>query len=734
MKSTVKYCSLIVVVFCAIPLLNYGQFSKKIKWGNDDASYYELTNRGILFGNLPANTKTVLFDVKKLKQATNHPNASIQDFFVSANNQLILLYTNTRKVWRYNTRGDYWIYNRKDSSFFQLGKSLPGSSLMFAKISPNGNQAAYVSNNNLYVENLNNRAIKQLTFDGNRKLTNGTFDFLYEEEFDCRDGFRWSPDSRKIAYWQIDARRENDYLMINTTDSVYPKIIPVVYSVAGEKPAQYKIGVADINTAKTKWMEIPKDTSLGNYVPRMEWAPEGDRLIIQQLNREQNESKLMMCNISTGETSAIYTERDSAWIDIQSAWDDDYKMGGWDWLHQGKEFVWASEKDGWRHLYVISKDGGKEVCITNGNYDVMNIAHIDEKGGYIYFMASPENATQSYLYRSRLNGKETAELLSPANETGTHEYNISPGAKYAEHTFSNYYTYYTTEWITLPNHKPVDSLHTMEKAIANANKSKSNITFFKIKNAESTEMDAFMVKPRNFDSTKKYPVVFFVYGGPAAQTVIDNFGTANDWLYNGNMAQDGYVYISIDNEGTPVAKGRAWRKSIYGKLGRLDVEDQAFATRQILKWPFVDPSRVAIWGWSNGATLSLNLLFRYPDIYKTAIAISPITDFKLYDNIYTERVMGLPQQNTNGYINGSPVTYAKNLKGNLLLIHGSGDDNVHYAHTEKLLNELIEHNKVFQFMEYPNRTHAINEGEGTTLQLKNLYTSYLKEHCQPGAK
>jgi len=720
--------------FCFIPLWNYAQFSKKIKWANDGTTYYELTNRGIVLGSLPANTRTVLFDVEKLKQAINYPYASIQDFFLSANNQLILLYTNTRKVWRYNTRGDYWIYNIQDSSLFQLGKSLPGSSLMFAKISPNGTKAAYVSNNNLYVENLQRHTIEQLTFDGNRKLINGTFDYLYEEEFDCRDGFRWSPDSREIAYWQIDGRRGNDYLMINTTDSVYPKIIPVTYSVAGEKPALYKIGVADIATGQTKWMDIPQDTSLGNYVPRMEWWPGSDRLIIQQLNREQNESKLMVCNITNGETSAIYTEIDSAWIDIQSAWDGDYKMGGWDWLRHGKEFIWASEKDGWRHLYVISNDGRKEVRITNGNYDVLNIARIDEVSGYIYFMASPGNATQSYLYRSRLNGKGTAELLSPANERGTHVYNISSGAKYAEHTFSNYYTYYTKEWITLPNHKPLDSLHTMEKAIANANKSKSNITYFKIKNAENTEMDAFMVKPKNFDSTKKYPIVFFVYGGPAAQTVIDNFGSAYNWLYHSDMPEDGYLYISIDNEGTPAPKGRAWRKSIYGKLGQLDVEDQAFAAREILKWPFVDSNRVAIWGWSNGATLSLNLIFRYPDIYKTAIAISPITDFRLYDNIYTERVMGLPQYNLNGYIKGSPVMYAKNLKGNLLLIHGSGDDNVHYAHTEKLLNELIEHNKVFQFMEYPNRTHAINEGAGTTLQLSNLYTTYLKKYCQGGAK
>ena len=727
-------CVFIFIVACTVPFLSYGQFSRSIKWSNDGNSYYELNNLGVIYATLPGNQKKILFPIEKLNPAGSNNKLLIQDFFLSADNHLMLIFTNSKRVWRYNTRGDYWVYNLKDSSLLQLGKLLPSTSLMFAKISPDGTKAAYVSNYNLYVEDLSNHTIKQLTFDGSRQLINGTFDYLYEEEFDCRDGFRWSPDSRKIAYWQIDARSVKDYQMLNTTDSVYPKIIPVGYSVAGEKPSLFKIGIADINTAQKKWMEIPTDTALGSYVPRMEWAANSHELVIQHLNRQQNESKLMLCNVDNVKAYTIYTEKDSAWIDILSAWDGDYKMGGWNWIQNGKEFICASEKDGWRHLYMLNRDGKKETLITKGNYDVMSIAHIDDGNGYVYFMASPDNATQSYLYRTKLNGMGQAQLLSPTYETGTHIYNISPNGKYAQHTFSNYYTYNTTEFITLPDHKSLDAFNTMSKEIAKANKSKSPVSYFQVKNAHGVKMDAYMVKPDGFDSTKKYPVVFFVYGGPALQTVTDEYGAANNELYRGSMTRDGYIYISIDNEGTPVPKGRAWRKSIYGKLGQIDVEDQAAAAEQIRHWPFVDSNRIAVWGWSNGGTLSLNLIFRYPGIYKTAIAISPITNFELYDNIYTERIMGLPQQNKAAYINGSPVTYAKNLVGNLLLIHGSGDDNVHYAHTEILLNALIKYDKLFQFMEYPNRTHNISEGLGTRNHLSNLYTSWLRAHCPGGPR
>jgi dipeptidyl-peptidase-4 len=405
----------------------------------------------------------------------------------------------------------------------------------------------------------------------------------------------------------------------------------------------------------------------------------------------------------------------------------------WDWLNNGKEFLWASEKDGWRHLYLISRDGKSETLITTGNYDVMDISAIDEKSGYVYFSASPDNATQKYLYRTKLDGKSDAERLSPANQQGTHNYHVSPTGMFAMHSFSNYYTPPAAEWISLPAHKALQQ-EVVNEAVAKSNKAASNVEFFKVTTAEGVEMDAWMVRPANFDEGKKYPVVFFVYTEPWGQNVKDQYGITNNHLYQGDMAKDGYIYISIDNRGTPVPKGRAWRKSVYKKIGLVNIRDQAMAAREILKRPYVDTARVAVHGWSGGGSATLNLMFQYPDIYKTGIAVAAVSNQLTYDNIYQERYMGLPQENREDFIKGSPITYAKNLRGNLLYIHGTGDDNVHYSNAEMLINELIKHNKQFQLMSYPNRTHSISEGERTHDHLATLFTNYLRQHCPPGGR
>ncbi len=713
---TFSFFLFISIVFC--------QPSGDIQWAPDGNGYLFIKNGSIVHASMPGNNETVILAKELLVPAGQTSALAINSYSFSSDNQKVLIFTNSKKVWRYNTRGDYWVYNFQKKSLMQLGKSLPSASLMFAKISPDGMKAAYVSAHNLYVEDLISNEIKQLTFDGSRKLINGTFDWVYEEEFNCRDGFRWSPDSKKIAYWQIDAKETKDYIMLNTTDSIYPKVIPVEYPVAGEAPSPYKIGVINIETAQTKWMDIPTDPVLRSYVPRMDWADNNDELIIQHLNRKQNESNIMLCNASTGLSQIIYSEKDSAWIDL---------LNGWSWIKQGKEFLWESEKDGWRHIYKISRDGKKEILITPGKYDVMEFECIDEKNGYVYFDASPANATQKYLYRAKLDRKGKAELLSPANQIGTHNYDISPNGKYASHSFSNYFTPSASEWITLPDHNALDG-HKVFHAVETADSTKSNIKFFKVKTQEGVEMDGWMVKPENFDSTKKYAVVFYVYTEPAGQNVKDVYGAGRNLLYRGNMAKDGYIYIAIDNRGTPVPKGSAWRKCVYRKIGSINIRDQALAAKEILKWPFVDSSRIAVWGWSGGGSATLNLMFQYPEIYKTGIAIAAVGNQLTYDNIYQERYMGLPQENREDFVKGSPITYAKNLVGNLLYIHGTGDDNVHYANAEMLINELIKYNRQFQLMSYPNRTHSISEGEGTFMHLSTLYTTYLKEHCPPGGR
>ena len=725
-----KICLILLVLLPAFAPL-YGQGS--LKWAGDGNSYYRAEEGEIVQYELPGNTRVVLLNKQQLTPAgQNHP-LTIRDFRIY--NSKVLIFTNTKKVWRLQTRGDYWLYDSVSHSLKQLGRGRPASSLMFAKLSPDGTKAAYVSEYNLYAEDLASGESRALTTDGNRKFINGTFDWAYEEEFFCRDGFRWAPDSRQIAFWQIDDRKVKDYLMINNTDSIYPYIVPVEYPIAGEAPSPFRIGVVNIASGNMQWMRISTDPVLQSYVPRMEWAPSGNELIVQHLSRRQNESELLLCNAATGEAKPIYKEKDSAWIDILPLWDDDYEWGGWDWLNGGREFVWASEKDGWRHLYRVSRDGKKETLITNGKYDVMDISSIDEKGGYLYFLASPENATQKYLYRTRLDGKGKAERLSPLSQPGTHEYDVSPNAKYARHIFSNYYTEYTSEIVTLPAHKGLNGTHAVDDALLNADKSaKKGMEFFRIKTAEGVEMDAWMVKPDNFDSTKKYPVLFYVYTEPWGQNVKDQFGVGNDFLYRGSLKQDGYIYISIDNRGTPVPKGREWRKCVYRQIGRINIRDQALAAKEVLKWPFVDTSRVAVWGWSGGGSATLNLMFQYPDIYKTGIAIAAVGNQLTYDNIYQERYMGLPQESREDFVKGSPVTYAKNLRGNLLYIHGTGDDNVHYNNAEMLINELVKYNKQFRLMSYPNRTHSISEGAGTFDHLSSLYTAYLRQYCPGGGK
>ena len=706
--------------------------AQSIIWATDGNSYYSVENNNIMVTKL-LESKNSISSQKEIyisKAALN--NLPIQSFSFSTDFNKLLIFTNTKKVWRYNTRGDYWLYDISTKKIKQLGKSLPASSLMFAKISPDGNNIAYVSNYNLYSENIETNAIKPLTTDGNRQLINGTFDWAYEEEFFCRDGFRWGNDSKSVAFWQIDAKGTKDYLMLTTIDSIYPRAIPVEYPIAGEQPSRFKIGVVQIATAATKWMQIPDDEKWGNYLPRMEWTGNNNELILQLLSRKQNESTLLICNTLTGFPKNIYNEKDAAWIDTQPLWDERTANGGWDWLNNKTAFIWASEKDGWRHLYKISADGKAETLLTKGNYDVMKVDAIDEKSGYIYFHASPANATQKYLYRVKLNGEGQEERITPANQIGTNEYDLSPDGRFAKHNFSNYYTKPVAEWVTIPAHKSFNNTELVNVQLQKSDKTKSPIEFFTVKTVQNVTMDGWMVKPKDFDSTKKYPVLFYVYTEPWGQNVIDRFGVANNRLYKGDMSADGYIYISIDNRGTPCPKGREWRKSIYRKIGQVNISEQAMAAKEILKWNYVDTSRVAVWGWSGGGSATLNLMFQYPEIYKTGIAIAAVGNQLTYDNIYQERYMGLPQENEQDFINGSPITHAKNLKGNLLYIHGTGDDNVHYNNAEMLINELVKHEKQFQLMCYPNRTHSINEGPGTKNHLINLYTDFLKLHCPPG--
>ncbi len=716
-----------------------------IKWSPDGNSYFRLEDNQVIQYSLPANTRSTFISQADLTPKGQNSALAVREFFFSPDQQKVLIYTNTKRVWRLDSRGDYWVLDMKNKNLRKLGSALPESSLMFAKFSPDGTRVAYVSNQNLYVENVASGEMKALTTDGNRKLINGTFDWVYEEELNCRDGFQWSPDGKNISYWQIDATGIKDYNMLNMTESTYSEIVPVEYPTVGQNPSKARIGIVDINSAKTTWLNLPGDPQQ-NYLPRTEWRSNNE-IFVEQLNRAQNEAKIFNCNTVTGDAKLVFSEKDEAWIEMFSfgiperALEFHHPLV---WLNDKKEFLWISEKDGWTHLYRVSAGaedetkipkgdrmpaGAKEVLITKGDFDMIDLLSVNEKTNTAYFLASPANATQKYLYKTKLDGSGKPEIVTSADLAGTHGYDISPNGKFAMHTFSNAHTRPINELVDLATNKPITK-ESIQTKVTGA-QVPTNVEFFKVKTEAGVEMDGWMVKPKNFDPSKKYPVVFFVYTEPAAQTVTDRFGVGSNNLYRGDMAADGYIYLSLDSRGTPAPKGRNWRKSIYRKVGLLNVSDQAAGAKEVLKWPFVDPERTAVWGWSGGGSTTLHLMFQYPEIYKTGIAVAAVANRLTYDNTYEERYMGLDQSD---YVKCSPITYAKNLKGNLLYIHGTGDDNVHYNNAEMLINELVKYNKQFQLMAYPNRTHSISEGEGTREHLTTLYTDYLRKYCPPGGR
>ncbi|MDO4585980.1 MAG: DPP IV N-terminal domain-containing protein [Planctomycetia bacterium] len=681
----------------------------------------------------------------------NEKPISIAHYDFSNDWSQFLIYTNTKKVWRTHSRGDYWILDKTRNIFRKLGgEEAPESTLQFAKLSPNGQYIAYVRENNLYVEEISTGNIIPLTTDGNDDIINGTFDWVYEEEFEIQDGFRWSPDSKSIAFWRLDTTNEPTFTMIDQVNHFYPKTISFKYPRVGCQNALVQIGIVDV--PQTDFQDIktlPKakfvafDDPNEFYIPRMDWkSSQGPTL--QKMPRAQNRCELLLINPKTMKPTILLSETDSAWVSVYDPI----------WLADNNRFIWISERDGFRRFYLTSlSEPNHFVAISPEKMDIIDFVAFDyektdsnissqsnnssqqsiETG--LYFYASPENATERFLFRIDLDGSQFAKVSgASSSESGFHQWQISADSSLAVHNWSSLGVPPSFELVQLDKSNAtqirlIEENNELKEKLEQEKLGKTGFLSFEIEDeetGETFEIDGFYILPPDWnenDPNQKYPLLIYVYGEPAGQTVQNSWGGAT-YLFHQMLSKRGCIVVSFDNRGTPLPKGRLWRKVIHKKIGQIGRQDQAAALRKLLQnWEFsskIDADRIGIWGWSAGGTSTLNLLFNYPDLYKVGIAVAPVPDFRYYDTIYQERYTGLIDESPQSYQNGSPYSFAQNLQGKLLLIHGTGDDNCHYQSFERLVDKLIKYGKSFDLMSYAFRSHRISEGEGTTLHLRNL--------------
>lgn len=543
----------------------------------------------------------------------------------------------------------------------------------------------------------------------------------------------WSPDGRRVVFVEADSTDVRQRAVIDTSDPSYPGVRHDRFARVGEAIERLRVGVVDADGQHLTWLPIPAPQE-GFYLGQVEWAGNSEEVLVEQLSRFRDRRDFFLAKAApdnaTGEPKRIFHEENDAWTDASQG-----KNAGLTWIRGGREFVVVNETDGWRHAHRWSRDGEWLAVLTPGDYDLIDRAVIDEAGGWYYFYASPDNATQKYLYRVPLAGSGALERVTPPDQPGTHDYVFSPDAAWAFHTYSTLDTPPVVELVELPTHRVVRVLEDnspvrkrMKDLIARPTE------FLQLTIDGGVTMDAWMLKPKDFDPTKKYPVLVYVYGEPHAQTVLDAWGIAQIDFHR-VIADLGYLVVSIDNRGTPAPKGAAWRRAVSGSLGPLSTEEQEAGLRELGRTrPYVDLSRVGIWGWSGGGSNTLNALFRKPETYHVGIAVVPKPQPHLYNAWFQEIFMRTREVNPDGYQRAAAINYADGLKGKLLIITGSGETNTHIQIIEGLVDRLIELGKPFDFMVYPNRDHGLREGKGTLIHVRMLIARYLMEHLPAGPR
>ena len=682
-----------------------------IQWMDDGQRYTFVGENGdLMVEDAASGRREVLVAAASLVPPGGTEPIDIEGYEWAGGERKLLIYTNTQRVWRANTRGKYYVWDL-DRRTLTPASTQPGWQ-QFAKFSPDGSRVGFVRDNDLFVTELATGRETRLTQDGSETIINGTFDWVYEEELGLQDGWRWSPDGERIAFWRIDQSPVRTFYMIQETDSLYSQPVALRYPKAGSPNPTARIGVVEVGGGRTTWMDTGSDPEA--LLARMEWAESPTEVVIQRTNRIQNRLDVLMADAATGRSRVLFTETDSAWVDVEDTFT---------WLDGGRQFLWSSERDGYRHLYLYNRDGSLARQLTRGEWEVTSVLGVDERGGWVYFGAAEEGPLQRHVYRVRLNGRGGVEQLS--REAGTHNAALSPAGTY-------YLDFYST--ISTPT---VTRLHradgTEVRVLADNARVRQTVAglsirppeFLQIPTSDGTQLNAWMIRPADFDPAKKYPVLMYVYGGPGSQTVTDAWGGSR-YLWHQSLAQRGYIVVSVDNRGTG-ARGRDFKKVTYLDLGAREAADQIEAANWLARQPYVDAGRLGIWGWSYGGYMTAFTMSRPGSPFKAGISVAPVADWSLYDTIYTERFMRTPQENPEGYRRSAPVNFAADMKGKLLLVHGTGDDNVHFQNSVRLANALQAAGKQFQFMAYPDRTHSISGGR-TSVHLFSMLTDWIVQN------
>ena len=653
-------------------------------------------------------TGKVIDTILHSKQLAKFGIKSFSDYSFSYDEKQILLLTSFEPIYRRSFKANYYIYNR-DTKTASLASDNGKQS--YATFSPDGTKIAFVRNNNLFYKDLIANKEFQITTDGEwNHIINGSTDWVYEEEFGFAKAFEWASDSKSIAYYRFDESRVKVFNMNKFEGNLYPENYAFKYPKAGEQNSIVSIYTYDLQDHKSTKMDVGNEDN--QYIARIKWTTNPDKLAIVRLNRLQNKLDILVANTKTGQTTTLYSESNPRYI---SEVTDSYL----NFLPNGNQLIINSEKDGYNHLYLYNMDGTLANQITKGSWDVREFLGVDTQKNTVYYTASAVSPMQRELYSTTLNGKSTKKL---SLQEGTNSATFSNGMKYYINTYSSTTT---PSYITLhsANGKLLRVLESNEKLNETLKKYEvAQKEFFSFVTPEGVSLNGWMIKPANFDENKKYPVLMTQYSGPGSQEVVDSWEIGWEHV----LAQNGYLVVSVDGRGTG-GRGETFKKQTYGQLGKLEVEDQISAAKYIGSLPFADQDRIAIWGWSYGGFMSLNAILKGADVFKVAIAIAPVTNWRFYDSIYTERFNGLPQDNPAGYDDNSPINHVDKLKGKLLIIHGTSDDNVHIQNSYELVSKLIEKNKQFDMMVYPDKNHSIYGGK-TRLQLYTKLIDYLNSN------